>query len=136
MIDTIYSDPNFLQHHGVKGMKWGQHIFSSKGKKGSPAEQTVGAISRTNRAASNMARRSARTAKRKEASNMSNEELSKYIKRMEMEKRYADLSSSDINSGYEKTQDVLETIGDVVDIAAGLATIATTGYTIYKAVKG
>jgi hypothetical protein len=23
MIDTIYSDPNFLQHYGVKGMKWG-----------------------------------------------------------------------------------------------------------------
>lgn len=23
MIDTIYSDPNFLKHHGVKGMRWG-----------------------------------------------------------------------------------------------------------------
>lgn len=23
MIDTIYTDPNFLQHYGVKGMKWG-----------------------------------------------------------------------------------------------------------------
>lgn len=23
MIDTIYSDPDFLEHHGVKGMKWG-----------------------------------------------------------------------------------------------------------------
>ena len=23
MITTIYSDPDFLEHHGVKGMKWG-----------------------------------------------------------------------------------------------------------------
>lgn len=23
MIDTIYSDPDFLEHHGVKGMHWG-----------------------------------------------------------------------------------------------------------------
>ena len=23
MILTIYSDPDFLEHHGVKGMKWG-----------------------------------------------------------------------------------------------------------------
>jgi hypothetical protein len=29
MIDTIYSDPNFLQHYGVKGMKWGVRRYQN-----------------------------------------------------------------------------------------------------------
>lgn len=142
MIETIYSDPNFLEHHGVKGMKWGQHIFGDS-KKGSPAEKAVGGAGRSTRGAQNISRRKIRNAQSankvkasKKASKMSDEELAKRIKRLEMEKRYSDLSSSDVAYGQQKTQDVLDTIGDVVEIAAGIATIATAVVKVAKAVKG
>ena len=40
MIDTIYSDPNFLQHHGVKGMKWGVRRYQ-RSEQGEPYVQTT-----------------------------------------------------------------------------------------------
>ena len=30
MIDTIYSDPNFIEHHGIKGQRWGVRRFQNE----------------------------------------------------------------------------------------------------------
>lgn len=60
--------------------------------------------------------------------NMSEDELKRRISRLELEKRYEDLSSEDIRRGRISTNDILDVIGSVVQIAG-------TTYLIYKKIK-
>lgn len=68
--------------------------------------------------------------KRQEPINMSDEELRRRINRLNMEKQYRYLKSENTRSGYEKAKDVLEVIGSMTAIAASVAGIASTVYTI------
>lgn len=79
-----------------------------------------------------------RTAKAKAAaediSNMSNDELKKYIddrtERMRLEQRYREIKEADYNRGRAKLDDMLETTGTVLALAATAATIAATIHTL------
>ena len=101
-----------LMHHGVKGMKWGRR----KGK------QTTG----SKKSSKNDVRR------------MSNKELNARIKRLELEKRYADaVSKSQQNQLMSdifnvSTKAALFT-GAVVTTMANIDKIAKTGNKVVKA---
>lgn len=79
-----------------------------------------------------------RTAKAKAAaediSSMSNDELKKYIddrtERMKLEQRYREIKEADYNRGRAKLDDMLETTGTVLALAATAATIAATIHTL------
>ena len=79
-----------------------------------------------------------RTAKAKAAaediSNMSNEELKRYVdertERMKLEQRYREIKESDYNRGRAKLDDFLETAGTVLALGATAATIAATIHTL------
>ena len=79
-----------------------------------------------------------RTAKAKAAaediSNMSNEELKKYVddrtERMRLEQRYREIKEADYNRGRAKLDDFLETAGTVLALGATAATIAATIHTL------
>lgn len=100
---------NELRHHGVRGMKWGIRRFQNKdgsltnaGKKRYvDAPDKVKAKPET---------------KKKRLSEMSDAELRERISRLEMEKRYKDLSQS--SAGRETVGRGKKLVGDVLENSA------------------
>ena len=111
-----------------------QTIQTGKGKANvSPAEKTAREIGRAAQSGSKIARKvSDRTSSSDDVSLMSDEELRRRINRINMENQYAQLSSRDIDSGANRVANMLETVGDVAEIAVSIATIAA----IMKSLKG
>ena len=58
------------------------------------------------------------------AKGLSNEELRDRIARIRLEKEYNQLTAKNTHSGYEKTMRILNTIGTVVTVGAGVVSIA------------
>lgn len=142
--------PDELYHWGIKGQKWGirryQNEDGSLTKEGkqryrvnsvneyrqrqfnagkSISESTGNIVGKT----SDIVRRQ----KNKESykvdnkiKKMSDDELRKKINRIQMERQYAMLTSSERSSGKEKALEVLETTGSVVAIIGGTLGIAAT----------
>lgn len=77
----------FVEHYGVKGMKWGVRKRSS------------------NRSSTQ------RTKFTKAPSKLSSDELAKRIKRMETEKKYNQLNRDDVSEGRQFVNDVLTNSG-------------------------
>lgn len=65
-------------------------------------------------------------------SNMSDEEIRKRVNRMNLERQYKDLLTSDVGAGKAAVKDFLDTVGDVITIAGGIAVIASSAYMIRK----
>lgn len=63
---------------------------------------------------------------------LTDKELSDAIRRLEMERRYASLTSSQKESGYERAMDALAVIGSTTAIAASGVAIAAGIYNIKK----
>jgi hypothetical protein len=85
---------NFIEHHGVKGMKWGvrnARIRVKKGKNGT-----------------------ARTRFEKSPKRLTTEELEKRIKRMETEKKYNQLNKRDVSPGVKFASELLANSGKAV----------------------
>lgn len=96
----------------------------------SPAEKVtknVATISNNVANLSRMRRKSKRQAN-DSIKQMSDEELAKRIRRLEMEKRYKDLSASDVDKGKR-------TVEDYANVVTSLAVIAGSAASIYSIVK-
>jgi len=103
-----------LRHYGVKGMKWGVrrtpaqlgHIIRRSGRTSMPGKK--GAAKKT-------ASSSKAAAPQKKVSDLTDDEIRKRISRLELEKRYRELSKDEekkkTNRGKKFCTDVLETIG-------------------------
>lgn len=63
---------------------------------------------------------------------MTDEELSRAIRRIEMERRYASLTNSEISKGKEIVSTILSTAGTVTSLAASGVAIAAGIYNIKK----
>ena len=105
----------------------------------SPAEDIVGKANQTVdnikkvyssvKSTTSRAQRQAEQAKRQAAvKRMSNEELQKRIKRLELEKRYLDMTDPYKSQGKDKVEDVLDVIGAVGGIVGAGVGIAATVY--------
>ena len=120
-------ESNELMHYGRKGMKWGQSIFGSRSKSGtarkkkktgpSAGRKAIDAMveKRKTRKAEKAAAEAAKKAKRKPVSEMTDEELNAAIKRLELEKKYKELSAyHNPNQGKGKkfVNNVLEKSGE------------------------
>ena len=89
---------DFIDHHGVKGMHWGVRHPRSRVTKGKNTKTTY----------------------KTHGSKLTSDELSRRIRRMEMEKRYTDLNKPTVNKGKKFAGDVLSNTGR--SIATGLLT--------------
>ena len=96
----------------------------------SPAEKVTKNVAAISNNVANLSRM--RRKSKKQADNpvkqMSDEELAKRIKRLEMEKRYKELSANDVNKGKR-------TVEDYANVVTSLAVIAGSAASIYSIVK-
>lgn len=129
-------DNHYLMHYGVKGMKWGirkdriEKAFKP-GPKGRPS-----AAETTTRASNDILGSTKRIVSRKKKrpkqdySHISNSELQKRINRLQMEKRYSELTEPGYSRRKERVLDFLDVAGDFMAIGASAAVIGTQVYKI------
>lgn len=100
-----------LYHYGVLGMKWGVRRYQNK-----DGSLTAKGKKRYSSDASKSDKKEDAKPKKKSVSEMSDEELTKAIKRLEIEKRYRDLTKesrqSEISKGRAFANRVIEKIGE------------------------
>lgn len=93
---------NYLEHYGVKGMRWGVRKAREK--------------------SSGVRRKKASTKPKRRVRDMSDEELRKAISRLEMEKKYKELTTPQKSKGQSFVNKVLTKSGE--DIATQFASYA------------
>ena len=121
---------------GVAGSKSGkasEAFKPGKDNKPSPAEKITRSTSDIVDRSSKIVERSNKPTPRQDLSKVSNKELQDKINRMQLEKRYSELSNTEYDAGRQRTKDILETVGDVAAVGASMAIIGTQ---IYKMKKG
>lgn len=110
-----------LEHHGIKGQKWGVRRYQNEdgtrtaaGKKREQSRSNESAHDDYNKAHSG-----------KSVKDMSDAELRNHLNRLQMEKQYSQLTNSDTSKGKKF-------VSDAMKVATTVATVSTTALTIYN----
>ena len=111
----MYQYPDYLAHHGVKGMKWGIRKVR-KSVKSAHKSYSKKHYSKDYRATQNL--------RRKSSKQLSNKQLKELNKRMELEQNYNRLSTSSVNRGINVAKRVVATAGTI----GGLYAISKSDY--------
>jgi hypothetical protein len=120
--DMLVDD--FLEHFGVKGMRWGVR------NKRKDTRRSMETADRSDATSANVVVGKERTRFKKSPKRLTSVELADRIKRMEMEKRYNDLNKRDISQGRAATTQILSGVGKTL---ATKALMAFGMYTLRKA---
>lgn len=91
---------DYISHFGVKGMTWGIRRYQNRDGSLTPEGRKRYGQSEDSE--------KVRELRKKPVSAMSNQELETVIRRMNLERQYRDLKSSEINSGKKKAKEVLD----------------------------
>ncbi len=111
----MYQYPDYMYHYGVKGMKWGVR------KK---VKNTVKSLSSKHTKNYSSDYEETRTIRRKSSKKLSNEQLKKLNKRMNLEQEYNRLSTQTTNRGINVARNIVATAGTI----GGLYAISRSDY--------
>lgn len=105
----------YLEHHGIKGMKWGVRRSETQlARARGSSKQSADAQEKVNRKAAVKNRRT-----------MSDADLKKRIERLKMEREYKNLTEEDLSPGRKYVSEILASSGKKV------ATVAAAGAMSY-----
>jgi hypothetical protein len=93
----------FLEHHGVKGMKWGVRRSNPSGSSSSSSHPSSEDAKR--------AKASAAIAKTHGTHALSNQDLQHLVSRTDLEQRYSKLSTKNTNAGAKIAKEILLNVG-------------------------
>ena len=110
----MYRHLNYLCHYGVLGMKWGRRRVRNK----------ISGLNKKRISKYSSDYNETRTLRRKSSKKLSNEELKKLNKRMNLEQEYNRLSTSNVNRGMRIAKNVVATAGTI----GGLYAISKSDY--------
>ena len=102
---------DFLEHHGVRGMKWGVRKSHNSGS--GKSKKSGGAYPKNLRESADA--RHAKLAQQKIArgglQTLNNKELQALVKRQNLEKQYTDLNPAKVSDGKKLAINILSTVG-------------------------
>jgi len=117
-----------VAHSGVLGMKWGKRTAIRGETAGKHLKKkTTIKTSEDFKAVAEL--------RKKHINEMSNEEISKITKRMDLERRYKDLNPTKVTKGKKVTKGVFSGIGAIAGTAGSIAALAGIGSALYKKVS-
>lgn len=113
-----------LEHHGIKGMKWG--IRRTPEQLGN-VKNTVDGIANITKEANKINSSVAgirSTTKKKDLSKMTDQELRDRVNRMNLEQQFSQLSSNQISKGQSYVKNILDVAGSTLAIGSSAIAIA------------
>lgn len=121
--------PNYICHHGIKGQKWGIRRYQNE-------DGTLTAAGKKKKAKEDKkAQKAARKSEKKERASasknrrqLSDEELSRRVKRLEQEKKLKNLTDEDVAPGRTAVKNFLKSTGGRVLTSAVAGALVYAGH--------